>query len=155
MGDGVKDLKCPECDGPATKLKKSKTGNEFYSCDRFPKCKGLVNVSEIGKVMAAAKDESHQEERRRFARSAVKSYPWIVDWSFFTKDEEDRWTIVWQYFTSYFVNEMQGYLDDEEEFRSAVQPMDEQDTIPEHLKDAKQPTQKLIDAAKKLIDDQS
>lgn len=36
----IENLKCPECDGPMTSRKNSTTGQRFWGCNRYPKCRG-------------------------------------------------------------------------------------------------------------------
>ena len=37
------DISCPKCGSPM-KLRKSKSGNEFWGCSRFPKCRGTKSI---------------------------------------------------------------------------------------------------------------
>ena len=43
MKANVENNICPHCNTPLV-LKKSKTGNEFYACPNYPKCKFTKNV---------------------------------------------------------------------------------------------------------------
>ena len=40
----IENVKCPQCDGPMTSRKNSSTGQRFWGCNAYPKCKGTRNT---------------------------------------------------------------------------------------------------------------
>jgi ssDNA-binding Zn-finger/Zn-ribbon topoisomerase 1 len=40
----MEETKCPECDGPMQSRKNKATGQVFWGCAAFPKCKGTRNT---------------------------------------------------------------------------------------------------------------
>lgn len=40
----IENLTCPECEGPMTSRKNSTTGQRFWGCNSYPKCKGTRNT---------------------------------------------------------------------------------------------------------------
>ena len=40
----IENVKCPQCDGPMTSRKNNSTGQRFWGCDAYPKCKGTRNT---------------------------------------------------------------------------------------------------------------
>ena len=60
----IENLKCPECDGPMTSRKNSTTGQRFWGCNRYPKCRGTRDTDGESKV-----------ERERQVRAAHRPLP--------------------------------------------------------------------------------
>lgn len=40
----IEETKCPICDGPMTSRKNGATGQRFWGCNAYPKCKGTRNT---------------------------------------------------------------------------------------------------------------
>lgn len=40
----IDNVKCPTCDGPMTSRKNSATGQRFWGCNDYPRCRGTRNT---------------------------------------------------------------------------------------------------------------
>lgn len=40
----IENVKCPECRGPMTSRANRATGQRFWGCNKYPKCKGTRNT---------------------------------------------------------------------------------------------------------------
>lgn len=40
----IENVKCPECRGPMTSRKNARTGQLFWGCNAYPKCRGTRNT---------------------------------------------------------------------------------------------------------------
>ena len=40
----IEETRCPECGGKMTSRKNNRTGQRFWGCDDFPKCRGTRNT---------------------------------------------------------------------------------------------------------------
>lgn len=40
----IENVKCPQCDGPMTSRKNNSTGQRFWGCNAYPKCRGTRNT---------------------------------------------------------------------------------------------------------------
>lgn len=40
----IENVKCPQCEGPMTSRKNTSTGQRFWGCNAYPKCKGTRNT---------------------------------------------------------------------------------------------------------------
>lgn len=56
----IENVKCPQCDGPMTSRKNGSTGQRFWGCNAYPKCKGTRNT-----------DGEAPRERPEFDRDAA------------------------------------------------------------------------------------
>ena len=53
----LEDLKCPDCGGKMTSRVNRQTGQRFWGCNQFPKCKGTRDTDGD-----SPKDHLHDEE---------------------------------------------------------------------------------------------
>ena len=54
----IENVKCPTCGGPMTSRKNKATGQRFFGCNAYPKCRGTRNT-----------DGEARAERRPFRAS--------------------------------------------------------------------------------------
>jgi DNA topoisomerase-1 len=69
LGDAPKDIKCPECGGKMV-IKLGKNGR-FYSCVKFPDCKGMRGID--GKTEEDVQKEAHSKEFLQMYEPAPKT----------------------------------------------------------------------------------
>jgi ssDNA-binding Zn-finger/Zn-ribbon topoisomerase 1 len=71
----IEDTKCPVCDGPMTSRKNSTTGQRFWGCNQYPKCKGTRNtdgdaprrnIEDVEDDRAMPSDRFRQNDRGRW-----------------------------------------------------------------------------------------
>jgi ssDNA-binding Zn-finger/Zn-ribbon topoisomerase 1 len=65
----IENVKCPQCDGPMTSRKNSATGQRFWGCNAYPKCRGTRNtdgeaMGERGERNASEIDMMPSERQR-------------------------------------------------------------------------------------------
>lgn len=78
-GEPDPNVKCPECQTPMKKLTGGATG-DFYSCSRYPECKGTVDIADDGTpAPLCAKDSAHGPMRKMKGRNgsfwSCRKYP--------------------------------------------------------------------------------
>lgn len=69
----IEDVKCPECDGPMTSRVNRSTGQRFWGCAAYPKCRGTRNTdgeaprrhSDPGTVVGEYEEIAPSERARR------------------------------------------------------------------------------------------
>jgi ssDNA-binding Zn-finger/Zn-ribbon topoisomerase 1 len=73
----IENVKCPECDGSMTSRKNSSTGQRFWGCNAFPKCRGTRNTDgeaprrsfdrdDDGAVDRSPSDRQRDNDRQRW-----------------------------------------------------------------------------------------
>lgn len=65
----IENVKCPSCLGPMTSRKNASTGQRFWGCNQFPKCRGTRNtdgeaMGEYGARNASEVDAMPSERQR-------------------------------------------------------------------------------------------
>jgi ssDNA-binding Zn-finger/Zn-ribbon topoisomerase 1 len=55
------NVECPDCGGPMTSRKNSTTGQRFWGCNGYPKCRGTLNTD--GEARKPWTEEGEQETR--------------------------------------------------------------------------------------------
>lgn len=58
----IENVKCPECGGPMTSRANRKTGQRFWACDAFPKCRGTRNTDGDGAPRRDPRDATTDDE---------------------------------------------------------------------------------------------
>jgi ssDNA-binding Zn-finger/Zn-ribbon topoisomerase 1 len=62
----IENLTCPECEGPMTSRKNATTGQRFWGCNSFPKCRGTRNTDgEAPRERPSERDDRSPSERQR------------------------------------------------------------------------------------------
>lgn len=84
----VRDLKCPECGGQMLLRVTKGKNRRFYSCERFPDCRGSHGCHPDGKPLGVPADQETKELRIRAhevfdrlwkleGKSRAKAYTWL------------------------------------------------------------------------------
>lgn len=63
-GEPDPEVKCPECQAPMRKITGTASGS-FYSCSRYPDCKGTIDLQEDGTFAPVCREDAAHGHMRR------------------------------------------------------------------------------------------